>query len=178
MLTRISVCAFMALARLGELEWSRRNLGASGASREGPASRRTYPLIVALHSAVIGLTLFRGGRPRRASLLLLLALQPARLWVLLTLGKRWNARGAVPEGLQPVTAGPYRFVRHPNYSVVLLELLSLPLAFGLPRLALAALAANGLLLAVRIHDEERLLFATPGYAEHFGRKQRLIPGVF
>ena len=139
-------------------------------------SRRTYPLIVLLHSLVIGGTLLRGSaRPRRGWLLLLLAVQPVRLWVLTTLGARWNARGAVPEAMEVCTEGPYAFVRHPNYSVIAIELASLPAAFGLGRLAAAASLVNAALLTPRISDEEALLFQLPGYREHFESKPRFLP---
>jgi methyltransferase len=77
--------------------------------------------------------------------------------------------------MQIETRGPYRFVRHPNYCIVLVELAALPLAFGLRRVAVAATIANALLLAVRIREEERLLFQLEGYEEHFRRLPRFIP---
>jgi methyltransferase len=173
---RVLVCAAMAAARLVELGYSRRNLK-RGHLLEGSGSRRTFPLIVLVHSAVLAGTALvgRGRSPRLPWLIALLAAQPIRLWVLLTLRERWNARGAVPESMQIAVDGPYEYVRHPNYSVVALELLSLPMAFGLGRLALAASVANAGLLWIRIRDEERLLFRLPGYAEHFERKPRFLP---
>lgn len=140
-------------------------------------SRATFPLIVAVHSFVIGTTLLRGGKPRLPWLLMLIALQPLRAWVLLTLGRRWNARGAVPEALEVETAGPYAYVRHPNYAVVMGELAALPLAFGAWRTAIVGAVCNGALLAVRIREEERALLAVPAYREHFSSKKRLIPGL-
>lgn len=177
MLTRIAVCALVTGARLAELAYSRRNL--SGKSLvEGGWSRRTYPFMVALHSDVITETLFRGGRPRRRWLVVLFAVQPVRAWVLWTLRSRWNARGAVPDDLEVETGGPYRFVRHPNYGVVAVELFALPMAFGLWRLAVRAAAINAALLALRIPEEERLLSRRPEYTAHFARKKRFIPGLF
>lgn len=177
MLTRIAVCALLAAARLAELAYSRRNLAGKSAV-EGAWSRRTYPLIVALHSDVITETLFRGGRVRRLWLVLLFGVQPVRAWVLWSLRSRWNARGAVPGDLEVETGGPYRYVRHPNYGVVAVELFTLPMAFGLRRLAMRATAVNAALLALRIPEEERLLSQRPGYNAHFARKKRFIPGLF
>lgn len=166
----------MAGARLGELAWSRQNIASSGPAREGTWSRRTYPLMVGLHACVIILTAVRGSsRPWRGPLAALLAVQPLRLWVLATLGHRWNTRAAVPESLAVVTGGPYRFVRHPNYTVVAVELTALPLAFRLPRLAAWAFLANALLLALRVREEEALLAARPGYRDHFARLPRFVP---
>ena len=175
MLVRLLCCAGMAAARLVELAYSRRNLQASGETREGTASRVTFPAIVLVHSAVIGGTAIRGGRPRWPWLWALLAVQPLRLWVLLTLRHRWNARGSVARDLQVARDGPYAYVRHPNYAVVAIELLALPMAFGLRRLAFSASLINAALLTLRIRDEERLLEELPGYLEHFADKPRFVP---
>src|SRR5207237_10627115 len=120
MIFRLLICAAMAGARLGELAWSRRNIATHHESREGDLSRVTFPLIVALHASVISITALKGARRPHVLLVAgLLLLQPLRLWSLLSLGNRWNARGAVPESLSVVTTGPYRYVRHPNYSVLI-----------------------------------------------------------
>jgi methyltransferase len=178
MLTRLFVCGAMGLARLVELVYSKRNLAEKQSVEEGELSRRTFPLMVLLHTVVIAGTALRGGRPRRFWLAGLVLLQPLRAWVLMTLGHSWSARGAVAEEVTIATNGPYRYIRHPNYAVVLGELVLLPLAFGLRRLAFAGFVANAALLTLRIRDEETLLLAKPGYEAHFGDKRRLIPGIF
>jgi methyltransferase len=168
----------MAAARLGELAYSRRNIGASGEMVEGVWSRRTFPLIVVLHTAVLaGTAGFGSRRPRWPWLALLLLFQPLRLWVLLTLRDRWNARAAVPLAMEVATTGPYAYVRHPNYLVVAVELAALPLAFGLGRLAAAGSLANAVILSGRIREEEAALFRLPGYKDHFQRKKRFLPGI-
>ena len=167
----------MAAARLVELVISRRNVSSFSDTREGMRSRQTFPLIVLVHTAVIAGTFILGRKTHGPWLLLLLAVQPLRLWTLLTLGERWNARGAVPGSMRVATDGPYAHVRNPNYSVVAVELWSLPMAFGLLRLAVGASLFNALLLTLRIRDEEALLFELPGYAEHFAGKPRFIPGL-
>ncbi len=178
MLIRFLVCLAVAASRLLELAYSRRNIGEVGPTEEGEWSRRTYPLMVALHATAIGATLLFGGKAKWHWLLLLAAVQPVRAWVLLTLGARWNTRGAVASQMDIATGGPYAYVRHPNYAVVAVELLALPLAFGLRRTAAAVAIANAMLLAVRIREEESLLGARPRYEEHFARKARFIPKVF
>jgi methyltransferase len=177
-LIRAAVCGGMAVARLVELGYSKRNIEIAGESAEGEWSRRTFPAVAALHAAVIGGTFALGGRPRWPWLLLLAAAQPLRAWVLMTLGVRWNARAAVPKEMSVATDGTYAYVRHPNYTILVVELATLPLGFGLGRLALAGLAANAVLLAFRIRDEERLLAALPGYEAHFRDKPRFLPGLF
>jgi methyltransferase len=92
MLIRCAICAYMAVARLIELTFSHANIASSGKTAEGTLSRRTYPLIVAVHAFVIGGTLLSGGRPRNCWLAALVMVQPLRYWVLLSLGRRWNAR--------------------------------------------------------------------------------------
>lgn len=175
---RLLVCAAMGTARLVELGLSRRNLDRQGESREGRWTRATYPLIVLLHTVVIASTALRGrARPSAPWLLGLLAVQPVRAWVLILLGNRWNVRAAVPTSMTVEAGGPYRFVRHPNYAVVAVELFALPMAFGMPRLAALAATANGTLLAVRIREEEAALQQLPGYREQFDGKARFIPGV-
>jgi methyltransferase len=176
-LIRLLVCGYMGAARLTELAYSRRNLKSFDETTEGHLSRRTYPLIVALHTAVIGGTALFGGRPKLPWLLPLFLAQPVRAWVLATLGRRWNTRAAVPSAMAIETGGPYQYLRHPNYTVVAIELWCLPAAFGLGRLAVAATAANAALLAARIPEEEALLSRLPGYEGHFAGKPRFIPGI-
>jgi methyltransferase len=177
LLTRLLVCAYMAAARLTELGISRRNISSSADATESDLSRAIYPLIVAVHAFAILGTLLFGRRRSLPWLALLLAVQPLRAWILLTLGRRWNARAAVAPDTAVETGGPYAYIRHPNYLVIIIELLALPLAFGAKRTAVLATAANAGLLALRIHEEEQALMKLPGYARHFAEKKRLIPGV-
>ena len=179
MLIRLCACEAMGGARLAELALSRRNMAESGEAAEGEWSRATYPLVVALHAAVIGGTfLFGRGRPRWGWIVLLIGAQPVRIWVLATLGRRWNTRAAVPAEMEIASGGPYAFVRHPNYTVVAVELLALPLAFGLRWLAVAGAVANAILLGPRIGEEEEALMRHPAYRSTMARRKRFIPGVF
>lgn len=153
------VLALVTLQRLGELVLARRNtrrLLARGAYEASPGH---YPLIVALHAAwLLGLWLLGRDRPvQLAWLAVFLALQAGRLWVLASLGGRWTTRIIVLPGAAPVRTGPYRWLRHPNYLVVAGEILTLPLALGLPVYGLAFSALNALVLAVRIRAEAAAL---------------------
>jgi methyltransferase len=102
-----------------------------------------------------------------------LAAQGLRWWAVRTLGERWSTRVIVLPGAPPVTGGPYRFLRHPNYLAVVLEMACLPLAWGLWRLALVFTAGNALILWTRIRDEERAL--GPSWERAFAGKGRLVP---
>jgi methyltransferase len=174
--------AAIGLQRLRELRLSRR-LERSAAI--GPrAAAATYPLMVALHVALFAAPLCEVAawrRRPRAPLFWMGALGAAtalRWWSIRTLGGAWNVRAIVPSDLRPVTGGPYRFVRHPNYLAVALEFLALPMAGGAWLSALVLSALNGVVLWDRIRQEERLLTGVPGYEEAFRRRARLIPGIF
>ena len=86
-----------------------------------------------------------------------LVLQALRAWVLLSLGGRWTTRIIVVPGETPVRRGPYRFVPHPNYLVVVGEIAVLPLVFGLALYALVFSALNAAILGVRIRAESLAL---------------------
>ena len=100
--------------------------------------------------------------------------QALRWWAIAALGPRWNVRIVFVPGEAPVTSGPYRFLRHPNYLAVALELFSLPLVGGAWICAALFSALNAGLLWVRIRAEERAL--GPIYAERFAGVSRLLPG--
>ncbi|MBV8167100.1 MAG: hypothetical protein JO021_09930, partial [Alphaproteobacteria bacterium] len=93
-----------------------------------------------------------------------LALQGARAWVLVTLGRRWTTRIIVLPGAPPITVGPYRWLAHPNYAVVVGEIAVLPLCLGLPWYAVVFSIANAALLAIRIPAETAALTASRGPA--------------
>jgi methyltransferase len=100
--------------------------------------------------------------------------QGLRWWAIGTLGERWSTRVIVLPGAAPVTGGPYRYLRHPNYLAVALEMALVPLAFASWRSALVFSAGNAALLAVRIRAEERAL--GDGWSRAFRGRPRLIPG--
>jgi methyltransferase len=150
----------VALQRLGELLLARRNtrrLLARGGREEG---RAHYPLFILLHGGWL-LAVFLLANPLRqpdwAFLFLFLFLQVGRLWVVWSLGEFWTTRIITLPGEPLVRRGPYRFLKHPNYLIVVGEIAALPLAFGLWETALAFSLANLLLLAHRIRVEEAAL---------------------
>jgi methyltransferase len=153
------ILGLVTLQRLAELflaERNRKRLLAKGAVEHGHAH---YPLIVAVHAAwLVALWWWAPGQPISVPLLLFfLLLQGGRLWVLATLGQRWTTRILVLPDAPLVTRGPYRFVDHPNYVIVILEIAVLPLVFGLWRIALLFSVLNAAVLTVRIHAENRAL---------------------
>lgn len=152
-----------------------RRLWARGAVESG---RGHYPAMVAFHSSFLvacaaEALLFPAPPPPVALLALggALLAQALRWWAVATLGERWTTRILVLPGEPPVTGGPYRFARHPNYLAVALETACLPLAFGSWRTAFAFSVGNALLLAIRIRAEERALGGA--WAQAFlGRRAR------
>lgn len=151
--------ALVTAERLGELWLARRNTTVLERQGAFEVAARHYPVIVALHALwLAGLWALGWAQPVSLPwLALFLLLQGMRVWVLATLGTRWTTRIIVLPGAPLVTGGPFRFVTHPNYLVVVGEIAVLPLALGLPWLALAFTIANALVLSVRIAAEDRAL---------------------
>lgn len=151
--------SLVTIERLAELWLARRNTGALLSMGAVEVAARHYPLIVLLHALwLCGLWVFAWARPINPAWLgVFLVLQLLRAWVLLTLGQRWTTRIIVLPGAPLVTNGPYRYVSHPNYLVVIAEIAVLPLCFGLPRYALVFSAANAVVLTIRIRAETAAL---------------------
>jgi len=115
--------------------------------------------MVALHALwLAGLWYWAWPQPANWCLVgLYAAVQIARLWVTASLGERWTTRVIILPGAPLVRSGPYRFLNHPNYVVVAIEIALLPLAFGLVLYAAIFSLANAVLLGFRIRAENRAL---------------------
>jgi methyltransferase len=149
------------LQRLIELAIASRNTRALLAEGAYEVGRGHYPAIVFLHSAWLAVLwaffLFGLVRFEPWAAVAYLAVQGLRLWTLLSLGRYWTTRIIVVPNAPLVRKGPYRFIRHPNYLVVVLEIALLPLALGSWPLALGFSVVNAILLAWRIRTEETTL---------------------
>jgi methyltransferase len=99
--------------------------------------------------------------------------QALRLWSIATLGESWNTRIIVSPHAPVNTAGPYRYMRHPNYCAVVIEIACVPLMYGLVVTAALFSLANAALLAFRIPLEERALGES--YQSAFAALPRIIP---
>ena len=159
MTLNIIILALVTAQRLGELWLSKRNtalLLANGAREHAPGH---YPLIVALHTTwLLALWLFALPRPMDGFWLAMFVLiELARIWVLCSIGSRWTTRIIVPPEEVLVRRGPYRWVNHPNYLVVIAEIVVLPLIFGLWQIALIFSLLNAAILTVRIRAENTAL---------------------
>ena len=155
------ILALVTLQRLGELVLARHNSRALLARGGIEVGAWHYPLIVAVHAAwLIALWMF--GRDQEVDLLalaLFIVLQGVRVWILATLGPRWTTRIIVLPGEKLAATGPYRYLSHPNYAVVVGEIAMLPLALHLPFVAVVFSILNAIVLAIRIRAETRALAA-------------------
>jgi methyltransferase len=172
--------SLFALERGAELALSTRNARRALARGAVEAGRGHYPAMVILHALFLvacaaEALAFPAPPPAWAWLAAALALgaQALRWWSVAALGERWNTRILVLPASAPVRRGPYRWLRHPNYVAVAVELAALPLAFGSWRTALAFSLGNAALLAVRIPAEERALGAA--WEAAFAGTPRFVP---
>ena len=160
MIAALAIVAFVALERLAELAISLRNtraLMARGAIEHGA---KHYPAIVALHLAWLASLILFLPRPVALYWPWLAAfamLQVLRIWVMTSLGEWFSTRILTIEDAPLVETGLYRYLRHPNYWIVVGEIASLPLAFGEIWVALAFTLLNAAALAWRIRIEDGAL---------------------
>jgi methyltransferase len=154
----------VGLQRLLELWYSRRNerrLRARGAMEWGAGH---YPVMVTIHALWLVSMLVEGllrGPDIPAwwplPLAAFLLVQPLRYWAIFSLGINWNTRVLVMPGEKLVSSGPYRYFPHPNYFVVVVEVLTFPLIFGAWITAIVFSLLNAALLFIRIRTENRAL---------------------
>ncbi|WP_081260291.1 MULTISPECIES: isoprenylcysteine carboxylmethyltransferase family protein [Parageobacillus] len=173
---------FIVIERVVELTIARRNertLKAMGAKEFGV---RHYRWIVIMHILFLlsfaSESLAKGAdlSPRWPLLFgLFVATQGLRVWTLRSLGRFWNTKILVLPNAKVVAKGPYRWLRHPNYLVVVLEMWLIPLMFQAYGTALVFSVANAVMLAIRIDVEEKALKSLTNYADQFDERPRFLP---
>src|SRR5262249_22508267 len=134
----LGILAALALERGVELYIAHRNAARAFAAGAVEVGQRHYRAMVAFHAAFLVAcaveSIARGsGAPAVVAVLAIAAelfAQFLRYWVIFTLGPRWNTRIIVLPDADPITSGPFRFVRHPNYLAVAIELVAVPLIGG------------------------------------------------
>jgi methyltransferase len=156
--------AFVVLQRILELRLAQANLRWALSQGAREYGREHYPLFFLLHLGWMLGWLLEGLARQQLSpiwwlwLAVFVLAQGLRYWAIQSLGRYWNTRIIIVPGAKKIAGGPYRYLRHPNYLAVALELLSLPLIFNAWITALAATLLNAwLLLTVRIPAEEKAL---------------------
>ena len=184
--TYLLLLALVGLMRIGEVFLSRRNqrrLIAKGIAKIPESHFRWMVLfhICILISAGLEVILLR--RPfipalAIGSFVLLVLATALRWWVIRTMSEHWNIQIMSSARLGVVVDGPFRWVRHPNYVAVFIELIALPLIHTAWLTALIGAGVHALILGRRIHVEESVLFANQTYAAAMGCKPRFLPRVF
>ena len=179
----LAVVAAVALLRFAELVISarhRRLLAAEGATA---VSEPHFKWMALLHTAILAgaaievVLLRRPFVPALAipALVLLVVSTWTRWWVIQTLGRHWNV-GVMDSTRQGVVdTGPYRWVRHPNYTAVFVELLALPLIHTAWITALLGSLAHAFVLRARVAAEDRVLLASADYVARMGPKPSFFP---
>ncbi|MGV0780853.1 isoprenylcysteine carboxyl methyltransferase family protein [Mycolicibacterium peregrinum] len=158
-----ALIVLVAAERVLELVVSKRNLKWSIAQGGKEFGAGHYPVMVALHSALLVGAVAEARRRRSSPIFgrimvgVVLAAQALRWWCITTLGRQWNTRVVVVPGATRVVDGPYRLIPHPNYVAVVTEGAALPLAGGAWLTALVFTVANAALLRTRIRVENEAL---------------------
>jgi len=177
-----SFVAFIVVQRLVELLLARRNeryMKRRGALEFG---REHYKYIVLLHMLFFVLIvaevtfLKRTPSPMWPALLVLfIGTQLLRAWAITSLGVYWNTKILVLPHSKLSPKGPYKFMRHPNYIVVMLEFWIVPLFFQAYITAVVCSVLNVFVLSVRIREEERALQELTNYKQSFQNISRFLP---
>lgn len=160
----------ISAVRLVELAVARRNARWAFAQGGTEYGQRHYPPMVVLHICLLVGILAEVSLADRAftpliggpCLAVLVLAQAGRAWCMRALGPQWNTRVVVVPTAPVVTTGPYRWMRHPNYLIVVVEGIALPLVHTAWLTALLFTLANTPWLVVRIRTENKVLWPAPG----------------
>lgn len=170
----ISMVIFQRLIEIVVAKRNEKNMLAQGAYEVGASH---YPFMILLHACFfISLIteVFIFDRPLSSFFLLLffifLGVQALRIWCLTSLGQFWNTKIIILPGADVVKRGPYVYFRHPNYLVVCIEILLLPLMFQAYFTAVCFTFLNFIMLAIRVPTEERALIEATNYKTEFKKK--------
>ncbi len=182
----LALLALVGLTRLAELGISRRHQGELARHKIVRRSEPRYAWMVAVHAGVLAgaaLEVIWLRRPfvvalaAPAAALFLLA-TGLRWWAIRALGAHWNVQVMDSASLGVVATGPFRWVRHPNYLGVFIEMAALPLIHGAWITALTGAAGNALVLRNRLRVEEPVLESHPEYRAAMSGKARFLPRIF
>jgi methyltransferase len=155
----IIILILLTLQRLAELVLAKRNTARLLARGGVEKSSGHYAFIVVMHAAwLVMLWLFVDeAHINYWWLSLFIVLQFLRIWVIATLGERWTTRIIVVLSEARIQSGPYRYIAHPNYVIVAAEIIALPMALGLPWIAVTFTVLNAIILWIRIRAEAKAL---------------------
>jgi methyltransferase len=178
----LALLAAVAVGRLIELRHSRRNQEKLAAAGGQKSPEPGYFWMVALHTCMLtgcGIEVVLLHRPwipavGIPALLLFIAANATRWWVIRTLGARWNVE-VVSASLGVIASGPYKWVRHPNYSAVFVEMIALPLIHSAWIVAGAGAIAHVLVLRNRVALEESVMMRDSEWRAAFEHRPRFLP---
>jgi len=182
----LALLLLVAAGRLLELRHSVRNQAVLAQQGGAKAAEPRYRWMVALHAGILigaALEVLLLRRPlipwlAASALLLFIAANITRWWVIRTLGPRWNVQVMSASRLGVVTAaGPYKWVRHPNYTAVFVEMLALPLIHSAYIVALLGAALHIVVLWNRVRLEESVLMQDANWRSAFAKRPRFLPGI-
>lgn len=173
----------VVVERIVELVVTQRNAARLRARGGHAVGESHYPFMVALHTGLLvamPVEVFLLDRPFVPALgwtafAVVCGTMALRYWAIATLGDRWTTRVFVVPGEPPVLGGPYRFLRHPNYAAVILEVAALPLVHTAWITALVGSILNAFVLRTRIRVEEAALEEAAGYLDRLGDRPRFVP---
>ena len=154
------IAGLIALQRLAELVYSKRNIKRLVAEGGVLVAEPAYPWIVAVHVAwllALAFAVPMDAPVNLGFLLLYIAVLGLRVWVMASLGRFWCMRIVSIAGAPLVRKGPYRFLRHPNYAVVAAEIFVAPLIFDAWLIAIVFSVLNAGVLWLRIEREDAVL---------------------
>jgi methyltransferase len=177
------VLALIGAGRLIELRISRSHQAAMAARGVGVARERGFHWMVLLHAGVLIGSLLEVRHARRPWIpllgvpmaLTLVATSLLRWWVIRTMGGQWTVRVMDAVQLGVVSGGPFRWIRHPNYVAVFVELEAIPLLHGAWMTALVGSLVHLWVLRRRLAVEEEVLLASPAYRAVMASKPRFVP---
>jgi methyltransferase len=141
-----------------------------------------YPYIVLMHvlfllSLFLEVTFFQRDTTFLWYILvpILVITQIIRYWAVLSLGTYWNTKILIIPDELVVSKGPYKYIKHPNYVVVAVEILLIPLLFQAYITALVFTILNIVMMSIRIPTEEKALQKYTNYHEAFHLRSRFVP---
>lgn len=153
------LAALLVLAQRGlEDLYSARNARRLIQAGAYEAGRSYYPVVATVQLAWLGSVFFLVPPEAPVSyplLVVYLVLQVVRYWSIAALGPYWTYRIVTMDDAPIVREGPYRFMRHPNYAVLIAETFLLPAAFGAWALAIimAAIESSVMYYKILLEDE-------------------------
>jgi methyltransferase len=184
MLPFLFFVGFIIFQRITELIIAKRNekwMVSQGAIEFG---RGHYPAMVAIHTAfflsfILEVAYFQKFLSAYWPWLLAIFLftQGMRVWALTSLGRFWNTKIIILPGAEVVKKGPYKIIKHPNYLIVAVELIVIPLMFNAFITMMAFTVLNIIILSIRIPAEEKALKELTEYEHRFNKQGRFVPNL-